>query len=282
MNNTPQAFWRTDSVRVTFHHHAGAVTDIHAGHSLAWRRLANLVLAHITGYDAFIETEGGKAAAIRSGEVICIRPWVAHRVTTNNKDGVSRWSHSTFMVFGNVDVFTFYDPPSVIRGDRARRIGELNEELSLLAAAREDSWVRHLRQQSLGLELLALVLECSTPRSGADRIASQLGRLDPALDHINTHLAEAIYIHKVAALCGMSTSRFHAAFKESVGMAPGKFVQDLRLRKAQALLATSDQPVKAVAAAVGYPDEFHFSRLFSARFGRSPSEHRRQAREHRM
>ena len=67
-----------------------------------------------------------------------------------------------------------------------------------------------------------------------------------------------------------------------MGMAPGRYLQDLRLRKARSRLLSGDLAIKSVAAEVGYPDEFHFSRLFRKRFGRSPSEHRRIARDHRM
>jgi hypothetical protein len=52
------------------------------------------------------------------------------------------------------------------------------------------------------------------------------------------------------------------------------FVQAVRLRTAARLLQTSELPVKAVAAAVGYSSRSHFSRAFSGHFGVDPSAYR--------
>lgn len=60
MGATPRALWLTQDVTVTFRYHAGAVTDIHAGHNVAWRRLA---LAHISGYDGEMEKEAFTCSA---------------------------------------------------------------------------------------------------------------------------------------------------------------------------------------------------------------------------
>lgn len=43
---------------------------------------------------------------------------------------------------------------------------------------------------------------------------------------------------------------------------------------ARGYLAGSSLPLKRIAAEFGFHDEFHFSRTFRARVGRSPSEYR--------
>ena len=87
-------------------------------------------------------------------------------------------------------------------------------------------------------------------------------------------LKRPIYHEQLAQLCRLSPSRFHAVFRDI----PGGYLQDLRLRKAQSLLLSTGEAVKTVAARVGYPDEFHFSRLFRKRFGQAPSAFRERSR----
>jgi AraC-like DNA-binding protein len=283
MDSQTSRFWQLAGATVRFTYHDGAVTPIRTGHHVRWRRLSSLALSHIEGYAAVVELDDGQTVEVPPGDVICIRPWVSHQLRTCRVGhGTSRWTHTSYTVFGEVDVFTFVDPPWAIGGDRARRIGDINEQLIKLARSADTGWAGQVRRQSLGLELLALVLESSIPRRSADRAAQRMERLAPALGFISANMREPIYIAQVAAICGMSTSRFHAAFKDAMGLSPGRYLQDLRLRKAQSLLLAGDQPIKSVAATVGYPDEFHFSRLFRSRFGHPPSEHRRMASDYRM
>jgi AraC-like DNA-binding protein len=283
MHPQSNRFWQLVGATVRFAYHDGAVTRIEEGHHIRRRRIPSLVLSNIEGYSSTIVLERGHAEQVRAGDTICIRPWAGHELRTHLVGtGTSRWSHTSFTVFGDVDVFTFVDTPWVIGGARSARIGEINTQLSEVARRPSASWATHVRRQSLGLELLALVLECSTPRKSADRAAQRMKRLAPALGFVSDHLSEPIYIPQIAALCGMSPSRFHAAFKEAMGISPGRHLQDLRLRKAQSLLLAGDRPIKTVAADVGYPDEFHFSRLFRARFGHPPSDHQRLSSGYRM
>ncbi|MEI8122841.1 MAG: AraC family transcriptional regulator [bacterium] len=278
-----QQFWNLATATVTCMYQDGAVTPIRPGHHIDWRRLPTLAASYIEGYDVRMELETDQPVQIESGEVICVRPWVRHRLSTCNiRRGVSRWSHTDFTIFGGVDVFAFFDTPWVIRGERARRIGAINAELATVAKTTPASWAQLLRRDALGLELLALVVECSTPRPQSLRAANDLHRLAPALEYMSTHIAEPLYHAQLAAFCGMSASRFHAVFKEVMGMAPGRYLQDTRLRKAQSLLFAGQPSVKSVAAQVGYPDEFHFSRLFHKRFGRSPSKYRQSSTDFNM
>lgn len=90
--------------------------------------------------------------------------------------------------------------------------------------------------------------------------------------------ADSHSVDSLAALAGMSRSSFNRQFSASYGCSPMEFVQTVRLRAAARMLAGSDLPVKAIAAAVGYASRSHFSRAFAARFGDDPS-HYRHSRE---
>lgn len=83
--------------------------------------------------------------------------------------------------------------------------------------------------------------------------------------------------HTVASLAdkaGMSRASFADHFARAMGGGPMEFVQSVRLRAAARLLETTDLPLKAVAAAVGYADPSSFSRAFRGAYGTDPTAYR--------
>jgi AraC-like DNA-binding protein len=86
-------------------------------------------------------------------------------------------------------------------------------------------------------------------------------------------------VGSLAKLAGMSESRFTARFLASYGKTPMKFVQAVRLQDAAILLRTSDLPLKAIAARVGYLSRSHLSRVFQAQFGTDPTTYRSAKRQ---
>lgn len=62
-----------------------------------------------------------------------------------------------------------------------------------------------------------------------------------------------------------------------MGRSPQQYLIDVRLEHAASLLAGGSD-VGEAAVASGYPDVYHFSKMFHKRFGLSPSEYARQHR----
>jgi AraC-like DNA-binding protein len=54
-------------------------------------------------------------------------------------------------------------------------------------------------------------------------------------------------------------------------MGPARALEWVRLRRASVLLSRGSMPVQEIARAVGYVDQYHFSRRFRTTFGRSPT-----------
>ena len=80
-------------------------------------------------------------------------------------------------------------------------------------------------------------------------------------------------------MAGFSPSHFSARFRAVTGFSVTEYVKRLRMARARQLLITSDHTVAEIAAAVGYPDPFYFSRNFSAVNGVSPRAFRARAQE---
>ena len=72
----------------------------------------------------------------------------------------------------------------------------------------------------------------------------------------------------------MSRTVFSERFRDAFGTSPMAFVRQARLQEAAKLLRSTDLPVKAIAARVGFASRSHFSRAFRQRFKRDPAEYR--------
>jgi AraC-like DNA-binding protein len=118
------------------------------------------------------------------------------------------------------------------------------------AEARRTGWLGALRDEPIGRALVLL--------HGA-----------PARDWTVAALARAV---------GLSRPVFARRFTDKVGEPPLAYLRRLRLDLAARLLAEGDQPLPAIAAAVGYTSEFAFNRAFQRAHGVPPGRFRRDRR----
>lgn len=122
------------------------------------------------------------------------------------------------------------------------------------------------------LEELLLWAHELTPRH--DRVRDErIGRLTGWLVR---HLNRRLKVEDMAAYCHLSPSRFAHWFREVQGTAPMRYLEGLRCERARELLSCTGMDIAEIAAAVGYPDPLHFSRVFRLYAGVSPRRFRRQ------
>lgn len=95
-----------------------------------------------------------------------------------------------------------------------------------------------------------------------------------AVVFISEHFAEPITLADVAREAGLSRFHFCRLFHQEIGVPFHEHVNELRVRRAKALLVHRQLRVSDVAYAVGFNDLSHFDRTFRKRVGRSPSEYR--------
>lgn len=106
------------------------------------------------------------------------------------------------------------------------------------------------------------------PEAGSDLF-------DDALTWALAHLAERVALDAWAARAAMSRRTFTRRFRERAGTSPGAWLLDQRLLRARELLETTDQPVDAIASAVGFATGASLRAHFTQRFGTTPGRHRR-------
>ncbi len=101
-------------------------------------------------------------------------------------------------------------------------------------------------------------------------------RLSRAINAIHERPDQDWTLDRLAVAAAMSRARFAKRFHDVVGMTPGAYLSDWRLGLAKSMLLRGAS-VQTIAGDVGYGSASALSRVFSNRFGLSPTEWRRSA-----
>lgn len=84
-------------------------------------------------------------------------------------------------------------------------------------------------------------------------------------------------VEEMAALVGLSTSRFHAVYKALFGIAPMQDLIEARVESAKnRLLLQPETSLAEIADVLGYNDQFHFIRQFRKETGMTPGQFRKE------
>jgi len=149
--------------------------------------------------------------------------------------------------------------------------------------ARMRSLHRTGRNASLSAEETARALIVEAVGLGTGRVpdwARDMGVFDaPAIqrivDCIDRHLANPPPLAVVAAASGLSPGHFARTFRRSTGMSVERFWNHRRILAGLACLRHDDDSIAHLALRLGFSSQSHFTRVFSAWTGMTPSRYRR-------
>lgn len=100
---------------------------------------------------------------------------------------------------------------------------------------------------------------------------SNFGKIARALRRIHSDFSRTLDVSSLAREAGMSVSSFHANFKAVTANSPQRYLQTIRLHKAQVVMVAG-MPIAEAARQVGYESPSQFSREFKRLFGNTPKE----------
>ena len=102
-----------------------------------------------------------------------------------------------------------------------------------------------------------------------------LWQLRRAKELLSANLDGASTLEEIAQECRLSVSHFSRGFRQTVGVAPHKWLQSFRIDSAKNLLRKQEKTLSDVALACGFADQSHFTRVFTRMTGISPGAWRR-------
>jgi AraC-like DNA-binding protein len=151
---------------------------------------------------------------------------------------------------------------------------DLKREFQALVRAWERDVIdpaRDMIVHACALRIVALL----RPVRGTSHVEPQVQLWWRIENEIRKNLAARLNLRVLRKLGGRNTAAIASSCKTAVGLPPMKRVKQVRMSYARGLMQFSDKPLKAIAAAVGYPRIHEFSRDYRKQFGRAPSIDRR-------
>jgi AraC-like DNA-binding protein len=130
-------------------------------------------------------------------------------------------------------------------------------------------------QSAAGLALAQVLADWDGPERG---LRGDHASIAPALAWIASGDGLGLSVAGLAAVCDLSPDHFTRCFRRVIGVTPARWLLHRRLERAAGRLATTTDPVDAIAIENGFADRFHLSRAFSVRFGLPPARYRTQQR----
>ncbi len=98
---------------------------------------------------------------------------------------------------------------------------------------------------------------------------------ETAENHIKTYYNLNLKVSDLTKLLGIGQPYLFTIFKKFFGVSPKQYIIEFRLKQAKKLLTETSMQINIIANSVGYKDSHDFTKLFTRKFGLSPSEYRK-------
>lgn len=122
------------------------------------------------------------------------------------------------------------------------------------------------------LKILYLLLAQRGKNDGV--LPSETNRIIPVIHYIEEHYSDPdISVKKICELFFWSPSYLTRVFKKVMDISPIKYINQLRIRKATAMLASKQFKIFTIAYACGYSSPYYFSLEFKRAVGVAPSQY---------
>lgn len=127
----------------------------------------------------------------------------------------------------------------------------------------------HLKCLSI---LYAILYELENKYASSYLPAVRHELIQPAIDYIHeNYTTELLSIASLSRMCGITPEYFRSIFRRAYGISPIKYINNLKISRAEELLKSNLYSITEVALMSGYNDLAHFSREFKKAYEMSPS-----------
>ncbi|CAG7652445.1 helix-turn-helix domain-containing protein [Paenibacillus allorhizosphaerae] len=111
-----------------------------------------------------------------------------------------------------------------------------------------------------------------TPR----HYVNQYMRLKPAIDYMEEHFADKVYMDRICEIINMNTDYFSSVFKKVFGLPPVQYLTKVRIDHAKRLLLDQQRSITEIAELSGFCNINYFDKVFKEQSGFTPMEFRKR------
>lgn len=144
------------------------------------------------------------------------------------------------------------------------------ELLSAVPAVREDLIPSYAKIMRICAEYLTLSNAVPAQNPGIAILAKK---------YLSENFREKVVLGDVCRALCCSKSTLLTAFRKAYGTTVNAYLCDLRLREAERQLYVKGKSLGEIAVAVGFNDQSYFTKVFTQKYGISPSEYRKRKEE---
>lgn len=98
-------------------------------------------------------------------------------------------------------------------------------------------------------------------------------KMEKIIQYLHQNINNRVTLTELSELVQLSSTYLSRAFKETTGYSVIEFFNKIKIDKAKELIIEGNKKIKEVAQALGFTDEFYFSRIFKRIEGINPSEY---------
>ncbi len=158
---------------------------------------------------------------------------------------------------------------------------KIAEQVRMLKAIEQSGLLRNIIIESQVNLILASQLQYYLQDTQADHRSSGLTKMEiekamRMADHIREYPNKPHTIKILSKREGLSAGKMQTAFKYLYERTVSDFVKEIRLEKAEELIATTDLSISEVVYAVGFNSRSYFSKIFKEKYKYSPRRYKYQ------
>ena len=157
---------------------------------------------------------------------------------------------------------------------------KIAEKIQQLNAITQKGIVRNLLVEGLVSMILALeIQQHSDDRKNANLNSGSLTTLEmqsvkEVSEFVNNFSETQLSIDKLSRKSGLSAAKLQEGFKLMHGHTINDYVRDVRVRKSEYLIRTTDMNISEVVYSVGLTSRSYFSKIFKAKYKCSPKAYK--------
>lgn len=132
--------------------------------------------------------------------------------------------------------------------------------------------VTAVQAEALLLKIRARIGRPASRAAASKEFETDGTHFDHMLNFIETHYNQRLYLKDLARQFYLAPSYCCSLFTKKTGMTFSRYINELRMKKAELLVSNSDLPLLRVATLCGFEDYAYFSRVYKKKFGVTPSD----------